>query len=60
MIQKFPYLEEMVSLYAKLALYGNHGRSARRMIYTRSSLDKDTLVLYWKEKYNYSVYMETF
>jgi len=50
----------MISLYAKLALYENHGRSAMRMIYIPSSLDKDILVFYWKEKYNYSIRIETF
>ena len=59
MIQKFPYVEKMFSLYAKPVLYGSHGRSARRAIYVRSSSDKDILVLYWKEKYCYSVCMET-
>jgi len=38
-------VEKIVSLFAKLALYGNHGRSARRIIYIRSSLDKDILEL---------------
>lgn len=49
-IQKFPYVEKMTSLFAKFALYGKHCRTARRNIYMRSSLDK--VIMYFNEKKN--------